>query len=50
MIISIVALAAIVLIIFLIRKNRKDIEVLNPDAQDSTEEIHNDQERNRGTV
>ncbi len=32
MVISIVAVAAILLIIFLIRRNRKDIDVLNPDA------------------
>jgi uncharacterized protein YoxC len=36
---SLIVIAAIAVIIFLIWKNKKDKKVLNPDAQDSIEEV-----------
>lgn len=40
-----VCIAVIVLIIFLIWRNRKDQKSLNPDATDSVEETHMDKDR-----
>ncbi|NCI50424.1 hypothetical protein GWC95_10860 [Sediminibacterium roseum] len=43
----VISLGAIGLIVFLVNRNRKDIKVLNPDSEDSTVEVHTDQERRR---
>ena len=45
LIIVIAVIAALVLIVFLIRKNRDDIITLNPDAEDAVEETHGDDVR-----
>jgi hypothetical protein len=42
--------AALVVIILLIWKNKKDKKVLNPDAQDSVEEALMDEERRRDKI
>lgn len=49
-IIVITGLAVIALVIFLIWRNRKDQKALNPDAPDSVEEEHMDQERRQDRI
>lgn len=49
-VIVIVGMAVIALVIFLIIRNRKDQKTLNPDAHDSVEEEHMDQERRKDRV
>lgn len=43
----ITGLLAILFIWFLIRKNNRDRQSMNPDSQDLIDEIKNDQERDR---
>jgi len=45
LILVITGVIAIAIILFLILRNRKDQKMLNPDASDSVEEVHMDQER-----
>ncbi len=45
--ISLIAVVAIALIIFLIWKNKKDEKLINPDAQDSVEETIGDINRKK---
>jgi len=45
-ILAVAGIAFIALFVFLIWKNTKDKKLLNPDATDSVEETHTDQERN----
>jgi hypothetical protein len=44
-ILVVAGIAFIALVVFLIWKNNKDKKLLNPDAADSVEETHMDQER-----
>ncbi len=48
--ISLVVLAALAVIILLIWKNKKDKRLLNPDAQDSVDEIIMDQDRRKDQI
>lgn len=42
---AVTGLIAVAIILFLILRNRKDQKELNPDASDSVDETHMDQER-----
>ncbi len=42
LIVVITCLLAVALVIFLIRSNRKDRDLLNPDTEESVEETHRD--------
>ena len=44
-ILVVAGIAFFALVVFLIWKNKKDRKLLNPDAADSVEETHMDQER-----
>jgi hypothetical protein len=46
-ILALVGVAAVVLIIFLVWKNRKDKKEFNPGSQDAVDEAQMDRERNR---
>lgn len=46
----IVSIGAIALIIFLVNRNRNDITVMNPDAEEKTEEVHKDQDRRKDSM
>ena len=48
--ISLVVAVAIVVIVLLIWKNKKDKKTLNPDAQDSVEEVTMDHDRRKDKV
>lgn len=48
--ISLTVLAVIALVVFLILKNKKDKDSLNPDAPDTVEETHMDQKRRTDKV
>lgn len=50
LLLAVISLGAIGLIVFLVNRNRKDIKVLNPDSEDSTVEVHTDQERRRDSM
>jgi short subunit fatty acids transporter len=49
-IIAIVIAVSVLIIALLILKNKKDRKVINPDAQDATEEQRSDEERKRDTI
>ena len=48
--IAIVVAISVLIIVLLIIKNKKDRKVINPDAENATEEERGDEERRRDTI
>jgi mannose/fructose/N-acetylgalactosamine-specific phosphotransferase system component IIC len=49
-VIAIVVAVSVVIIALLIFKNKKDRKVINPDAENATEEERGDEEQRRDTI